>query len=199
MSNPPGHRARLRAWIVACLPLVISFCGTQAARSETDKLRIAQQFGVGYLPLIVSNEKGFVEDEARKLGIKPPTIEWLRLSGAAAAVADPLDRQLRLAGFGHSIYRSGDPRVAPLMEAVGALDGADRRLATVAAVRAEAMRALGRHTNVDFALGALLYVAGLPTSAPLFAVARIAGWAAHAAEEATERPLRYRGLARTPT
>ncbi len=84
MSKPPAHRAKLRAWIIACLPLVISFCGTQAARSETEKLRIAQQFGVGYLPLIVANEKGFVEEEARKLGIKPPTIEWLRLSGAAA-------------------------------------------------------------------------------------------------------------------
>lgn len=119
--------------------------------------------------------------------------------GAAAAVGDPLDRHLRLAGFGHSIYRSGDPRVDPLMEAVAALDARGSRMATVEAVRAEALRTLGRHTNVDFALGALLYVAELPTSAPLFAIARIAGWAAHAAEEAAERPLRYRGLARTPT
>nr|WP_287394220.1 citrate/2-methylcitrate synthase [Candidatus Microthrix sp.] len=33
---------------------------------------------------------------------------------------------------------------------------------------------------------------------PIFAVARIAGWAAHYAEELDERPVRYRGLARTP-
>lgn len=84
MRKPPGQRAKLRAWITACLPLMISFCGTQSARSETDKLRIAQQFGVGYLPLIVANEKGFVEEEAKKIGTKPPTVEWLRLSGAAA-------------------------------------------------------------------------------------------------------------------
>lgn len=84
MSKPSSRWATFRASAIASLSLAISFCGTQSARSETEKLRIAQQFGVGYLPLIVANEKGFVEEEARKLGIKPPAIEWLRLSGAAA-------------------------------------------------------------------------------------------------------------------
>lgn len=84
MRKSSGRRATFRATAIASLSVLLAICGTQGARSETDKLRIAQQFGIGYLPLIVSNEKGFVEDEARKLGIKPPTIEWLRLSGAAA-------------------------------------------------------------------------------------------------------------------
>lgn len=84
MRKPVGRWAKLRASTIASLSLVVSFCGIQSAWSETDKLRIAQQFGIGYLPLIVANEKGFVEDEARKLGIKPPVIEWARLSGASA-------------------------------------------------------------------------------------------------------------------
>jgi citrate synthase len=121
--------------------------------------------------------------------------------GAAAAVAAALEptadgRRRRLAGFGHVIYREGDPRVAPLLEAVARLGS--ERFAVVEAVRAEGMRALGRHPNVDFALGAMLFVAGLPRDAPIFAVARIAGWAAHDAEERGERPVRYRGLARQP-
>jgi citrate synthase len=123
--------------------------------------------------------------------------------GSTAAVAEPLDRRRRLSGFGHSIYRRGDPRVEPLLEAVQAYAAAAdasarRRLALTGEVRAEAMRVLGLHANVDFALATLYYVAGLPADAPLFAVARIAGWAAHAAEESTERPVRYRGLARPP-
>lgn len=117
--------------------------------------------------------------------------------GAAPALGEPIDRRQRLAGFGHSVYRHADPRVAPLMEAVQALASASQ-LDTIRAVQAEAMRVLGRHANIDFALGALLHVAGLPADVPVFAVARIAGWAAHDAEERGERPVRYRGLARRP-
>lgn len=118
--------------------------------------------------------------------------------GAEAAIAEPIDRRQRLAGFGHSIYRNADPRVAPLMESVRAL-AAPSQLEVIHDTRSEAMRVLGRHANIDFALGALLHVAALPPDVPLFAVARIAGWAAHDAEERAERPVRYRGLARTPT
>ena len=55
-----------------------------------------------------------------------------------------------------------------------------------------------RRPNVDFGLGALAFVGGLPGDVPLFAIARIAGFAAHLLEELQERPLRYRGLARPP-
>jgi NitT/TauT family transport system substrate-binding protein len=56
----------------------------QGVRAETAQLRIAQQFGIAYLPLIVASERGLIEDEAKALGISPPKIEWLRLSGAAS-------------------------------------------------------------------------------------------------------------------
>ena len=39
-----------------------------------------------------------------------------------------------------------------------------------------------------------MFVAELPRDCPIFAVARIAGWAAHYDEELAERPVRYRGL-----
>ena len=55
-----------------------------------------------------------------------------------------------------------------------------------------------RRPNVDLGLGALSFVGDLPADVPLFATARIAGFAAHLIEELQERPLRYRGLARTP-
>ena len=51
--------------------------------------------------------------------------------------------------------------------------------------------------NCDLALAALSWGTGMPpdTGRTLFAVARMAGWAAHYMEELTERPLRFRARA----
>lgn len=84
MRERSNERRKFRAFLISSYSLLMSFYGAQGAFAETERLRIAQQFGIAYLPLIVSNEKGYIEEEARKLGIKPPAIEWLRLSGAAA-------------------------------------------------------------------------------------------------------------------
>jgi citrate synthase len=114
--------------------------------------------------------------------------------GAAAAVDRYRSQRRRLPGFGHSVYRNDDPRMRPLLEAVRRLPDPHRRLPVVDAVLAEAGRAIGKQPNVDYALGSLMYVGELPDDCALFAVARIAGWAAHYVEELSERPVRYRGL-----
>jgi citrate synthase len=110
------------------------------------------------------------------------------------AVDRVLSAGQRLPGFGHSVYKRGDPRLAPLLESVRALPDATGRMRVVEQLLVEAGRRLGQLPNVDFGLGALTFVAGLPRDASLFAVARIAGWAAHYEEEKTERPVRYRGI-----
>ncbi len=84
MRKRASDPKKLRTFLAVASSLIILFSGVRSAQSETDRLRIAQQFGIAYLPLIVASEKSFIEEEARKLDIKPPTIEWLRLSGAAA-------------------------------------------------------------------------------------------------------------------
>ena len=116
--------------------------------------------------------------------------------GAEAAVAAYLKSGRRVPGFGHSVYRNGDPRFGPLISAVRRVPATGERHDVVEAVLTQTGRSVSVLPNVDLALGALFYVGQLPLDAPLFAVARIAGWAAHYAEEADERPLRYRGLAR---
>jgi citrate synthase len=65
----------------------------------------------------------------------------------------------------------------------------------VDAVVAAAGERMAHQPNVDLALGALTWLAGLDADVPIFAVARIAGWGAHHAEELTERPVRFRGVA----
>lgn len=116
--------------------------------------------------------------------------------GADEAVRLSRERGGRVPGFGHTIYRDGDPRFRVLMEAVDDLDRRDRR-DVVDRVVATTIRSIGRLPNIDAALGALLWVGGLRADLPVFAVARIAGWAAHHDEELAERPLRYRGLSQT--
>ena len=119
--------------------------------------------------------------------------------GAAAAVARRARAGERLPGYGHKIYKGDDPRLAPLLEVVALLPDPHGRLDVVADLRAETGARFTRRPNVDLGLGALSFVGDLPADMPLFATARIAGFAAHLIEELAERPLRYRGLARTPS
>jgi citrate synthase len=95
-------------------------------------------------------------------------------------------------GFGHVLHRHGDPRAAPLLDAVRGF-ATERDWGLIEQTR----RGLPHHPNVDFPLGALTYAARMPPEAgsALFAIARVAGWIAHAAEEHAERPLRFRGHA----
>ena len=96
-------------------------------------------------------------------------------------------------GFGHKVYRGVDPRFAPLLDQVRRLDPAGAEL--VDGVITEAGRIMAHQPNVDLALGALTRAAGFEPDTPIFAVARIAGWAAHYDEECAERPVRFRGVA----
>ena len=91
--------------------------------------------------------------------------------------------------------------MAPLLAAVRTLPDPGDRIVVVDAVLAEAGRIGAGVPNVDFALAALIVVGDLPPDVPLLAIARIAGWAAHHAEELGAPPLRYRGLTHpsTPT
>ncbi|MEM8745319.1 MAG: citrate/2-methylcitrate synthase [Actinomycetota bacterium] len=117
--------------------------------------------------------------------------------GVERTIDERLDRGERLPGFGHRVYRHRDPRFDVLLDAVRRIGDPSRRVDTVdRVVRAAAIR-VAHHPNVDLALGALTWVLDLPPDAPLFAVARIAGWTAHYLEEIDERPVRFRGLARS--
>ncbi len=116
----------------------------------------------------------------------------------ASSVARARSERRHIPGFGHKIYRHTDPRFAPLLAAARRIAPDDIRFDVVDAVLAEVARTIPRQPNVDFALGTLSWVAGLPSDAPIFAVARLAGWAAHYDEELGEPPVRFRGLARTP-
>ena len=118
-------------------------------------------------------------------------------AGAPRVVGELLRRGERVPGFGHFVYRGGDPRAGLLLAMVRRAVPASPRLAVVDAVLAEMHRRSLPEPNIDFALAVLASCAGMIRGAGevIFAVARTAGWLAHALEEYTARtPLRPRAV-----
>jgi len=103
---------------------------------------------------------------------------------APRAVGDLLRRGERIPGFGHSVYRGPDPRGRVLADLVRRAAPNAREVAVADAVIAEVRRRALPEPNIDFALGTLTTAAGMNRGAgeAIFAVARTAGWIAHALE-----------------
>jgi citrate synthase len=91
----------------------------------------------------------------------------------------------RIPGFGHAVYRSGDARASALLERIRRAVPDHPRLAVADAMLDEARRRRLPAVNVDFPLGLLANLAGMPRGAgeAIFAIARTVGWLAHAMEE----------------
>ncbi|MEV6029722.1 citrate synthase [Nonomuraea sp. NPDC052116] len=104
---------------------------------------------------------------------------------AARAIAERVRRGERIPGFGHSVYKNGDARGALLLDLVKQAAPGHDRIAAGVAVLEEMRRRRLPERNVDFALATLTAVSGMVSGAgeAIFAVARAAGWLAHAMEE----------------
>ena len=87
-------------------------------------------------------------------------------------------------GFGHPLYRQGDPRARHLL---------DRLPPEAPAIRAlrDLSGRVGQPPNIDAALAVLSLVLDLPEDAGLtiFAVGRLSGWIAHAIEQTESREI----------
>jgi citrate synthase len=96
----------------------------------------------------------------------------------------------RFAGFGHGVYKRGDPRAMSLLDAL-ARAGAARKFTREIPERIA--EATGEFVNIDYALAVLVHSLRLPPGSELalFAMARSVGWIAHASEQ-----LQHGGLIR---
>jgi citrate synthase len=114
----------------------------------------------------------------------------------AHAVARVLSGGGTVPGFGHPVYAGIDPRAACLLDRLTPVArAADQRV--IEGVMAASATSDVPEPNVDFALGALAFATDMPLGATeaVFALARTAGWIAHALEEYAETPLRFRSRA----
>jgi len=116
---------------------------------------------------------------------------------AVRAVGELLRRGERIPGFGHFVYEDTDPRAVFLMNLIRQTAPDSQRLAVAEAVLSEARGRALPAPNIDFALAVLVTVGDMIPGAGemIFAVARAAGWLAHALEEyARNTPIRPRGI-----
>jgi citrate synthase len=121
-------------------------------------------------------------------------VEVLERDGAAPVVADHLRTGQPVPGLGHRLYSGDDPRARMLFRLLDAVPQAAPALAAARDVVETAARHTPLHANVDLALAVLSVASAMPAEAgeTVFAVARTAGWIAHALEEYAEPPLRMR-------
>ncbi len=131
---------------------------------------------------------------------------------AEAWVRDAIDRKERLMGFGHRVYRAYDPRAAALRTVAESMDNRPDWLDLAIAVEDVSLRVLAEKypdrplkTNVEYYAAPVLMGVGLtPDLFPAtFALARHAGWTAHAIEQGAANRLirpdvRYIGPAERP-
>lgn len=110
-------------------------------------------------------------------------------------------------GLGHAVYQTDDPRahiLAPMSKAMGERTGDTKWYEMSTLLEQKGKEAFkkkkGRdiYANVDFYSASLYYYMGIATDlfTPIFAIARVSGWAAHVIEEqfggAAPKPVLYR-------
>lgn len=113
---------------------------------------------------------------------------------AEAWIRKALAEKVRVMGFGHRVYHVEDPRAKHLRRLATELERQAGNTApveilnTVARVMIEVKQI---YPNVDLYSGACYAAMGIPTDlfTPIFAVSRIAGWAAHILEQHSHNRL----------
>ena len=119
-------------------------------------------------------------------------------NGADAAIAEVMRRDGRVPGIGHFIHRTRDPRHDIVFDALTDHPVDEQRMDIVASVIARTTDRIPAAPNVDLALGAMTFITDMGPDAGevIFAIARTAGWIAHALEEYEETPIRFRPVGR---
>lgn len=131
------------------------------------------------------------------LGVEKLLAETPEPAGAAKAIGERMRRGERIPGAGHTVYKSGDARGTRLFELLREAAPDHPRLAVAQSLLDELKARELPEPNIDFALATLGAVAGMTEGAgqAIFAIARTAGWLAHALEEYSHRkPLRPRAV-----
>jgi 2-methylcitrate synthase/citrate synthase II len=123
-------------------------------------------------------------------------------------VHEALAAKRRIMGFGHRVYKSGDPRAVYLKKLCGELareTGHEDMERTAEVIETVVRQEKGLPPNLDWPSARLYHYLGLPIElyTPLFVISRVTGWSAHVIEQLDNNRLirprsRYTGPARRP-
>jgi citrate synthase len=144
-----------------------------------------------------ANEK--VIDVLKQVGKKQNAESWVRAA---------LERKEKIMGFGHRVYKEGDPRAVYLKELCNQLakETGNEELEAMADVMERVIWEEKKlPPNLDWPSARLYHYMGLPVElyTPLFVLSRVAGWSAHVIEQLDNNRLirpraRYIGHERRP-
>lgn len=120
-----------------------------------------------------------------EIGSEERVLPWLE---------EALAEKRKIMGFGHREYKTGDPRARVLTamrdELLAALPPAAWP-AIADKLEAEMVARKGLHPNVDFPIGYMYYMMGIPIAVytPIFAIGRVIGWSSHIVEQLDNNKL----------
>jgi 2-methylcitrate synthase/citrate synthase II len=137
-------------------------------------------------------------------GANVAVIRMLREIGSADRVDAYLDASLaadrKVMGFGHRVYKEGDPRAGVLKrmsQRLTAEAGSSALYEISERLEAQMAERKGLIPNVDFYSASVYDALGIPEDlfTPVFAMSRVAGWCAHVLEQYANNRI-YRPRAR---
>lgn len=126
----------------------------------------------------------------KEIGDMATCREWIK---------DALAEKKKIMGFGHRVYKNGDPRakvLSKLSEKWTAKTGQPHWYQMSAEMDTVMQKEKGLLPNVDFYSATVYYSMGIPIDiyTPIFAVSRVSGWLAHIFEQYSKnRIYRPRG------
>ncbi len=109
-------------------------------------------------------------------------------------IEDALANKEKIMGFGHRVYKNGDPRAKHLKlmsEKLSQLKGDTRWYDMSVRIDDTVVKEKGLLPNVDFYSASVYYMLGIPIDlfTPVFATSRISGWLAHIMEQYADNRL----------
>ena len=113
---------------------------------------------------------------------------------AEKSIRQMLAARRLIMGFGHRVYKTGDPRsdfVKDASQRLGANSGDSTLFDVSERIEHVIREEKGLFPNLDFYSASVYHYCGVPTAmfTPLFVISRTAGWAAHIIEQRNDNRL----------
>jgi citrate synthase len=115
----------------------------------------------------------------KKIGTVEKAKTWIK---------NALENKEKVMGFGHRVYKNGDPRakiLRSMSEAITKMNGEAKWYQMSSLIDDTVQSEKGLLPNVDFYSATVYYSMGIPLDlfTPIFAVSRVSGWLAHIYEQ----------------
>jgi citrate synthase len=191
----PVHEQIVQAWKLKHLRAsdlirrTLVLLADHELNASTFTVRCAASTGISLYDAVITGlaalkgpRHGGVGPQASRL------LDVLLAGNAATIVRERVALGERFPGFGHMVYRDGDPRAVSMFDALVKM-GVDRHLTVE--IPDLIREATGQFANCDYALAVMRRALDMPPGCEttIFAMARTAGWVAHASEQLESKRL----------